>query len=210
MRAAIVVGVWLLALPALGAGPVAPKIAAAPKADADAEARADFTAGRYADALVRYERLYADTHHPTYLRNIGRCHQMLEEPEAAIANLREYLRVASSLSPGARTEVEGFIREMEDLKRRRADEAATRAGAPAPRPEPPAAPAPPPPDHRGADFETGIATRPAAPPPGHGWVWAAGGAVVVAAGVVAAVLLLRSPRSACPDCTLPTVRIDAR
>ena len=46
--------------------------------------------------------------------------------------------------------------------------------------------------------------------PSHTWPWIAAGAALVAAGVVTAVLLSQSPRSACPTCTLPKVSIDTR
>jgi hypothetical protein len=39
------------------------------------------------------------------------------EPDKAISSFREYLRKAESLEPKHRAEIEGFIREMEDLKR---------------------------------------------------------------------------------------------
>ncbi|HXU65010.1 MAG TPA: hypothetical protein VN962_25100, partial [Polyangia bacterium] len=38
----------------------------------DQQARNLFRAQRYAEALAVYQRLRAETHHPTYLRNIGR------------------------------------------------------------------------------------------------------------------------------------------
>jgi tetratricopeptide (TPR) repeat protein len=82
----------------------------------DLEARNLFQAGRYADALPIYRRLYAETHHPTYLRNIGRCHQMMREPRPAIENFRAYLREARNLDPGERTEIDGYIAEMQRLE----------------------------------------------------------------------------------------------
>ncbi len=82
----------------------------------DLQARNFFQAGRYADALPIYQRLYTETHHPTYLRNIGRCHQMLREPKPAIESFQAYLREARSLDPGERAEIEGYVAEMQRLE----------------------------------------------------------------------------------------------
>jgi tetratricopeptide (TPR) repeat protein len=106
-------------------------------ADRDTRARAYFAVGKYQEALDLYGKLYADTLHPTYLRNIGRCYQNLGEPDRAISSFREYLRQAKGLDPAKRKEVEGFIAEMEELKRTRA--AAQLAPPPAP-PAPEVAP----------------------------------------------------------------------
>ena len=67
--------------------------------------------------------------HPTYLRNIARCHQNLGDADKAISSFREYLRKARDLPPDQRAEIEGYIAEMEQMKR-------AKAAAP-----PPAAPA---------------------------------------------------------------------
>jgi len=80
------------------------------------EARALFAVGNYQKALDLYGQLFADTLHPTYLRNIGRCQQLMGEPDKAINSFREYLRKAPKLSAQERTEVEGFIAEMSALK----------------------------------------------------------------------------------------------
>lgn len=100
------------------------------------EARKAYAAGRYKEAIDLYSNLYASTLHPTYLRNIGRCYQNLEEPQLAITSYQEYLRKAN-VTPAARREVEGFIAEMEALKKRQAA-----ASTPAPTPMVPAPPAP--------------------------------------------------------------------
>ena len=83
------------------------------------QAREAYAAGRYQDALDIYVKLYAEKLHPNYLRNIGRCYQNLGEPDKAISSFREYLRKARNLAPGEREEIEGYIREMEELKRSR-------------------------------------------------------------------------------------------
>ena len=80
-------------------------------------AREYFAVGKYQEALELYGKLYAETLHPTYLRNIGRCYQNLGEPKLAISSFREYLRKAKNLEPEKRKEVEDFIAEMEALKR---------------------------------------------------------------------------------------------
>jgi hypothetical protein len=104
------------------------------------QAREAFAAGSYKEALDIYTKLYAEKLHPTYLRNIGRCYQNLEEPERAISSFREYLRKARDLPADERTEVEGYIKEMEDLQKRQA--AAAEAANPLPAPVPPPEPAP--------------------------------------------------------------------
>jgi hypothetical protein len=105
----------------------------------EVEARRAYAAGRYKEAIDIYSNLYASTLHPTYLRNIGRCYQNLEEPQLAITSYQEYLRKGNP-PPAVRREVEGFIAEMEALKKR---QAAAAAAAPTPAvPGPPAA-APP-------------------------------------------------------------------
>ena len=81
------------------------------------KARTHFAAGEYKEALDIYARLYAETLHPTYLRNIARCHQNLGDPDKAISSFREYLRKAKDLPADQRAEIEGYIAEMEQLKR---------------------------------------------------------------------------------------------
>jgi hypothetical protein len=99
------------------------------------QARELFAAGSYKEALDVYTKLYAEKLHPTYLRNIGRCYQNLNEPDRAISSFREYLRKAKDVSADERTEVEGYIQEMEALQKKNAA-----AAAPTPAPLPPAAP----------------------------------------------------------------------
>src|ERR1700748_1980236 len=55
------------------------------------KAREAFAAGKYDDALELFAKLYAETLHPVYLRNIGRCYQKLQKPDQAIDKFREYL-----------------------------------------------------------------------------------------------------------------------
>lgn len=80
------------------------------------KAREAFAMGQYQDALDLFAKLYAEKLHPNYLRNIGRCYQNLGEPDKAINSFREYLRKAKTVASDERQEVEGYIKEMEDLK----------------------------------------------------------------------------------------------
>src|SRR3954470_1371460 len=90
------------------------------------QAREAFAAGRFQDALDLFAKLYAETLHPTYQRNIGRCYQNLGDPDRAIIAFREYLRKAKHVARGERAEVEGYIKELEALKREREASAARR------------------------------------------------------------------------------------
>jgi len=112
---------------------------------AEMKARTHFAAGEYKEALEIYARLYAETMHPTYLRNIARCHQNLGNPDKAISSFREYLRKAHDLTPDQRKEIEGYIAEMEHLKQSKEKSAEPAAAPPpaAPAAEPPAETTPP-------------------------------------------------------------------
>jgi tetratricopeptide (TPR) repeat protein len=98
---------------------------------AELRARTYFGTANYKEALEIYARLYAETLHPTYLRNIARCYQNLGEPDKAISSFQEYLRKAKNLSREQRAEVEGYIAEMEQMKRSRAIAAVPARPAPA-------------------------------------------------------------------------------
>jgi len=105
--------------------------AAAPNA-VELQAREAFAAGRYDEALELFAKLYAETLHPVYLRNIGRCHQKMREPQKAIDAFQDYLAKEKKISADERKEIQGYIKEMEALR----DEQA--------RPPQPAAPVAPP------------------------------------------------------------------
>ena len=99
------------------------------------KAREDFAAGRYDEALQLFAKLYAETLHPVYLRNIGRCHQNLREPQKAIVAFRDYLTKNKKISDEERAEIEGYIHEMEAVRDEQAKQAAAAQGpslAPAP------------------------------------------------------------------------------
>jgi hypothetical protein len=193
-RLAAVLGVLLLAMGAAGVA------RAGESQDDELRARKMFGAGNFKGALDIYTDLYARNPHPTYMRNIGRCYQNLGEPDRAITAFREYLRTAKDLTPAARSEVEGYIKEMEDLKRSRAPVAPEPAAAP----PPPGAAAPPkleapPPAATASARPPGESplTLQSAPPAeesgsifGRWWFWTA--AAVVVAGVVTGVVIASS------------------
>jgi len=156
----------------------------------EVEARKAFAAGQYQQALDLYADLYADKVHPTFLRNIGRCYQNLRQPGKAINAFRDYLRQAKGVSAAERTEVEGYIAEMEQLeKEQEAAQAAARTPTPPPQPPtvpavPPVAPEPP----VGAGTVQLSSEAPAAPPAPtpfykKAWFWSVVGVAVVG-GVV--------------------------
>jgi tetratricopeptide (TPR) repeat protein len=177
--AAVVMSVALAAL--------APAAAAEDEAAVEIKARTYFASGEFKQALEIYARLYVETMHPTYLRNIGRCHQNLGDPDKAIASFREYLRKAKDLSPDQRAEIDGYIAEMEQLKRSNAARASTAPPAPAATDAPAVLVGPPAVAGSPArDAESGaFYTSP--------WFWV--GVAVVVGGAVTAAVLLSADRS---------------
>jgi hypothetical protein len=176
------------------------------------KAREAFAAQRYQDALDLFAKLYAETLHPIYLRNIGRCYQNLGQPDHAITSFREYLRKAKNPTADETREVEGYIKEMEELKRRQ--EASASSSTPDKtgktdktetsevRPLPSASPPPP-----GATATASVVLTP--PPPaaaepspiyGRWWFWAiVGGVVAAGVGVAfAAGAFTRTEDASCP------------
>lgn len=163
------------------------------------QAREDFAAGRYQDALELFAKLYAEKLHPNYLRNIGRCYQNLGDPDKAISAFREYLRKAKGISADERAEVEGYIKEMEAL-------AASKHPA---TPPPPTTPPPDPQSHLAATPPPAqppavtITTTP--PPPAQEsspiytrwWFWTAIGAVALVGGLAAAGVFTKHNDAAC-------------
>ena len=169
-------------------------ITAAPAVAADARelrAREEFAAGRYQDALDIFAKLYAETLHPIYLRNIGRCYQNLGDPDKAIISFRDYLRKHKTIEPHERSEVEGFIAEMEELKKQRAAPATGATPATAP-PKPASTITPlvvaPQPATRAAPetlvtAPAGPASEPSSPFYARWWFWTIVAAAAVGAGV---------------------------
>jgi tetratricopeptide (TPR) repeat protein len=192
---------WLALLLALGLV-AAPSLRAVAAPDArEIQAREDFAAGRYAQAAETFARLYAETLHPNYLRNIGRCYQNLGEPDRAINSFRDYLRKAKSLSADERAEIEGYIKEMQELKRVREGtpakppaESAAPAKTAAPAAPPPELKAEPPPPAAETKIDLTAKAPPPAPPVEESppvyerwWFWAiVAGAVGAGFGAAAA------------------------
>jgi hypothetical protein len=186
----------------------------------EVQGRALFGKGDYPAALEIYATLFAERNDPVFLRNIGRCYQMMEEPDKAIGAFREYLRRAH-VKPAERSEVEGFIVEMQDLKKQR------EATAPPPTKVPPVAARESPPTAEPANatvIAVPVAVQPVsrsapgatlaqesagseATPSSEGsltgrwWFWT--GLVVVLAGGAAAALLLTRPHGGIKPACLP-------
>jgi tetratricopeptide (TPR) repeat protein len=157
------------------------------------KAREEFVAGRYQQALDLFAKLYAETLHPVYLRNIGRCYQNLGDADKAIITFRDYLRKNKAIAPDERAEIESFIAEMEELKKQKAGGV---AATPEPSFTPPGAastvtPLPPAPEPKSSvAAPDALVTAPAGPaheesPPVYKrwWFWTLVGAAAVGAGL---------------------------
>jgi tetratricopeptide (TPR) repeat protein len=174
------------------------------------KAREAFAAGRYDEALETFAKLYAESLHPVYLRNIGRCHQKMREPQKAIDAFQDYLAKAKKITAEERSEIEGYIREMEAMRDAQAQAQATPPAVATPptrtaaaaAPPPSTLPAAPPPAQTEGSLVTApppaAAAEPSSPFYTRWWFWTAVG-VVVAGGVTAAVLLSRGTTR--PGCT---------
>jgi tetratricopeptide (TPR) repeat protein len=93
------------------------------------QGRALYAKGQYQEALDIYAELFAEKGDPLYMRNIGRCNQKLRRPDKAIDAFRDYLRRAHKIKPAEREEIEGYIKEMQDLKAQMDRQAADRKAA---------------------------------------------------------------------------------
>jgi hypothetical protein len=179
---------------------------------AELKAREAFAAGRYEEALDLFAKLYAQTLHPVYLRNIGRSHQKMRQPEKAIDKFSEYLAKDKKISPDERKEIEGYIKEMEVLRDEQAKQKAPPPAPPPPvmpgnptspasSPPPPAAnlQPPPPTPTTSATLVAQPSTAEEAPVYKKWWFWT--GVGVVAGGVVAAIVLSSggTSRPTCPS-----------
>ena len=175
---------------------------------AELKAREAFAAGRYDEALDLFAKLYAQTLHPVYLRNIGRCHQKLRQPDQAIDKFNEYLAKEKKISAEERKEIDGYIKDMETLR----EEQARQKNPPPPPPNnvvtpvnpppPQVNPYPPPPQYTTTSSATLVAQpgqSEEAPIYKKWWFWT--GIGVVAAGTIVAVLLLSggTTKPPCPD-----------
>jgi len=187
--ALVVVGA--LASPARAAPGAQPAAAAsAVSGSSDEQARDLFRSQRYEEALAIYQRLRAETRHPTYLRNIGRCHQMMRHPAPAIDAFESYLREAGRLDAAERTEIEGYIAEMRRLELSALPPASSGATAAA---SPSSANAPP-----------TVAAATASSPDGGSsiarkwWFWAGVASLVVATGIIVVIASSGEDRLPCP------------
>ncbi len=165
------------------------------------QAREAFGAGRYQDALDLFAKLYGETLHPNYLRNIGRCQQNLGDPDKAITSFREYLRQAKNVSQAERAEVEGFITELEEAKRQKTGAPAAAPAPTAPTPPPSALPVPKvsSPEPTNGTPRVIFVDPPRAEPAVYQtwWFWTTVG-VVVAGGIVGALVLSGGGKPKCP------------
>jgi len=168
---------------ALGVGAVRAQAASDTR---EIKAREDFAAGRFQEALDIFARLYAESLHPIYLRNIGRCYQGLGNADRAIATFRDYLRKAKGISQDEQKEIEGYIKEMEELKRQH--EAAAEQPSPPPK-SVPSAPEPPAPAQ--TNTQAVLVSKPPTTAPAEAsspiytkwWFWTLVGAAAVGAGL---------------------------
>jgi hypothetical protein len=190
------------------------------------KARESFAAGRYDEALQTFAKLYAETLHPVYLRNIGRCHQKMREPQKAIDAFQDYLAKTKTgkdkITADERAEIDGYIKDMQAMVD--ADKAAHVAPPPPVAPVVPVAPAPVTPiqpgpgvtqaplyaaplptatDPNAPGAAPAISTTPAeeSPPIYKRWWFWAGVTAVVAAAIIIPVVVASSgsTRDACPS-----------
>ena len=175
------------------------------------EARRAFVSGEYDRAIELFAELYAETLHPVYLRNLGRCHQRLGHPAQAIDFFHQYLNKGRSITPDERDEIKGYISEMEQLQKDQAH-AAEAANARKKQTQPPVeeharakvalAPVAPVP---ASGSSMTLASHPSEPEPtphfySRWWFWSAVGVLV--AGGATAVLLSRSTTIDKPPCPM--------
>jgi tetratricopeptide (TPR) repeat protein len=180
------------------AAPVAPAVQ-----NREMRAREAFAAGHYQEALDSFVTLYAETLHPNYLRNIGRCYQNLQNPDKAISSFREYLRKAKNLPADEKREIRSYIAEMEALKKEQEGANKPERPSPAPEPPPPAEPRTLAPAAREPPAASPLTltapAQPAASPPAfykRWWFWAlVGGAVAAGAAAAGAAAIAVSSSS---------------
>ena len=137
-----------------------------------AEAQKAYALGRFQDAIVKYERVYELTNHPSLLFNLAQCHRQLNNYERAAFFYDRYLSTAKPPIPNEQT-ARDLLAEMSakrDEARRVEAEKAAQAQL--------AQPAPP--------------TVESKPVTSKWWFWVAIGAGVVAAGTITAVAVATS------------------
>ena len=116
----LIVRVLLLSFAVLPAWSAGPALAAGldNKAASDLqEAKRLYKSGKYEEAADIFSQLSAaHPDFPVFARNAGACYYYLQRPEPALSNLRDYLLSQKRIAPEDRTEVEGWISEMEKLR----------------------------------------------------------------------------------------------
>jgi hypothetical protein len=80
---------------------------------------AEFSAGRYQDAIKTLTQLYADYQEPAYHRHIGRSYEELGDPDRAIASYEEYLQKAKDGPLHDLAETQGRIQQLKERKKKR-------------------------------------------------------------------------------------------
>jgi hypothetical protein len=81
------------------------------------EAKRLYKSGRYEQAAEIFSHLSAaHPDFPVFARNAGACYYYLQRTEPALSNLRDYLLTQKRITVEDRTEVEGWISEMEKLR----------------------------------------------------------------------------------------------
>jgi hypothetical protein len=100
--------------------PASKPVAADPR---PAEARKACAAGKVERGIQILAEIIVENGDANAVYNQARCYQQNGRPEQAVARFREYLRTAAELAPADRTQVEGYIVELEaeiETKARRA------------------------------------------------------------------------------------------
>ena len=160
--------------------------------------------------------LYLDTNDPTYLFNQGRCLEQNGQNEPAILRFQEYLRKAEGLAPA---DADALRRRIDDLQaaleRRGKPALAEPVPVPTPAPEattsptpatpvlstiPPSAAPVPTPEFLGIAQSGPTPEPPASPPVYKRWWFWTGVGVVVAGGVVAAIVFSSKSAPQSPGC----------
>jgi hypothetical protein len=197
----------------------------ADKEKREKKALADFSAGKYQEAIDLMAELYADFQEPMYYRNIGRCYQKLGDPDRAIAAFEEFLAKGKDAPPASIADTKELIKQMQELKQKRAGEHTATPPpplsqqptqpmvTPATGPTTPQTTPLPPPRDPGPTL--GVVEPPPPPPKASGgrhtvaWVLLGGGAVLAAAGGVVLATSISTFNDArdnkkCPDSVMPS------
>jgi hypothetical protein len=77
------------------------------------EARKACAAGNVDKGIEILAEIIVENGDPNAVYNQARCYQQNGRSEQAVPRFREYLRVAKGITPAERSEVEGYIRELE-------------------------------------------------------------------------------------------------